>query len=139
MKKLMILFVLILTFFVINNGTVNAQEKRLNSSPKSFRTFFKTFTIAVAKNDKTAVASMTNFPFVYGFDAGDEGKMTKTQFIKRFREIFGKTPKSFFTENNPVFSKNNDGSYIISTEDAAHLSFVKKGNSYKFKSYIVEP
>ena len=138
-KKLSFLFVLGLTLFVITNQTAQAQEKRLSSSPATFRTFFAKFKSAVENNDKTAVAAMTLFPFKYGFDVGDEGTMSKSQFLKRFSEIFGKSPKQFLTEKNPLFSKDDDGSYIISTDEAAHLIFVKKGSSFKFTAYIVEP
>ena len=128
-----------MTLFVINNQTVNAQEKRLNSSPPAFRTFFLKFKVAVERSDKTAVAAMTDFPFEYGFDAGDEGTMSKAQFIKGFNKVFGKSPKQFLPEKNPVFFRGDGGSYVISTNDAADLIFVKKGNSFKFTAIIVEP
>lgn len=138
-KHFILLFVAVLTFFVFSPHSTNAQEKRLNSSPKDFQTFFLKFKAAVEKSDKNGVASMTVFPFRYGFDAGDEGTMTRTQFIRAFNRIFGRNPKQFFTESNPRFSRGDDGSYVISTEDASHLIFVKSGNSFKFSAYIVEP
>jgi len=137
MKNLTLLLVLV-TFFIVNSQTTNAQEKLLNSSPPAFRTFNAKFKAAVERSDKTAVASMTSFPFNYGFDAGDEGTMSRTQFIRGFSRIFGRSPAKFFTEKNPLFSKDG-GTYTISTEDAAHMIFVKKGSSFKFTSYIVEP
>lgn len=137
MKKYIFLTLLLLTLFGISGQTINAQEKRLDSSPKDFKTFFAKFRKAVEKNDKTSVASMTKFPFRYGFDAGDEGTMTRAQFIKRFTEIFD-NPKEFFTEDNPVFSLEGK-TYYISTENASHLSFIKQGSDFKFVSYIVEP
>lgn len=139
MKNFICLIFLGLTLFVGGNQAVFAQEKRLNSSPTAFRTFFAKFKSAVEKSSKTEVAAMTRFPFQYGFDAGDEGTMTKAQFIRRFSEIFGSSPKQFLTEKNPRFAIDDDGTYIVSTEDATHLSFVKDGNSFKFTTYIVEP
>jgi len=139
MKDYILRGIFVLTLFAIGFQSVDAQEKRLDSSPKDFKTFFSKFRKAVEKNDKTSVASMTKFPFSYGFDAGDEGTMTKAQFIKKFGDIFGKNPKEFFTGDNPRFSKDEDGRYYISTEDASHLSFIKQGNGFKFVSYIVEP
>jgi len=138
MKNFTFLFVLMLTLFVVNNQSIIAQEKRLNSSPEAFRTFFSKFKSAVENSDKTAVASMTVFPFHYGFDAGDEGKMSKAQFVKSFNKFFGKSPKKFFTEKNPLFSRRG-GSYFITTEDAAHLIFVRDKSDFKFSAYIVEP
>ena len=140
MKKNSIsLIVLILMLFVVNSQPTNAQAKRLKSIPQIFRTFFSKFKSAVEKNSKMRVAAMTLFPFKYGFDAGDEGTMSKAQFLKRFNEIFGESPKHFFKEKNPLFSRGDTGSYVISTDDATHLIFVKQGSSFKFTAYIAEP
>lgn len=130
---------LVLTLFAIGFQTANAQEKRLAQSPKEFQVFFAKFKTAVEKKNKTSVASMTVFPFRYGFDAGDEGAMTRAQFIKRFAEIFGAEPKRFVDEPNPLYSKNAAGEYALSYEDATYLVFIKSGKSFKFKTYIVEP
>lgn len=140
LKNFIFLIVLVSTLLVAGRQTVNAQDgKRLDSSPRVFRTFFAKFKSAVAKNDKNAVALMTRFPFKYGFDAGDEGTMSKAQFVKRFADVFGDAPKDFLTEKNPLFFRGDNGSYIVSTEDAADLTFVKKGDTFKFAAYIVEP
>ena len=138
MKNFIFLIVFVSTLFVAGSQTAVAQEKRLDSSPKSFQTFFSKFISAVEKSDKTAVANMTRFPFKYGFDAGDEGTMSKAQFVKRFNEIFGKSPKKFMTEKNLMFRRAG-GSYIVSTEDAAHLIFVRDKSGFKFSAYMVEP
>lgn len=134
MKKLLIGMSLIL----IVSAAAMAQEKKLSSAPQSFRTFFATFKRAVERSDTTAVASMTRFPFSYGYDAGDEGTYSRAAFIRNFRKIFSKGD-DFFTNRNPRFGRDDDGTYYISTEDAAHLGFVKTGRTYKFVSYIVEP
>ncbi|MGI8545308.1 MAG: hypothetical protein ACR2MD_17755 [Aridibacter sp.] len=139
MKNYIFLIVLVLSVFVINSQTINAQDKRLDSSPKNFRTFFAKFKNAVAKNDKTKVSSMTCFLFQYGFDEGDEGTLSKTRFIEKFDEFFGESPSEFFTEKNPLFSKGDDGTYYILTENAVSLAFKKKGKSFMFIAYIVLP
>ena len=139
MKNFIFLIILVLTFFVINNRTTNAQEKRLSSSPRIFRTFYSQFKSAAAKNDKKRIASMTLFPFKYAFDSGDEGTVSKAQFVKRFSNIFGESLSQFFTEKNPLFSRGDGGSYVISNDSAAHLVFVKKGKSFKFTAYLAEP
>lgn len=137
-----------LIFFIIIGGgllfagsqTAAAQaERRLDSSPAAFRAFFQRFRNAVEKSDKTAVAALTAFPFSYGFDAGDEGKMTRAQFIKRFNEIFGNAPKRFLKERNPLFSRPDRGSYVVSTDEAAHFIFVRTRSGFKFTAYMVEP
>jgi len=135
MKKITIISVLVLVMC----GAAFAQgEKHLSSSPAAFKTFFSKFMGAVKRGDKTQVAGMTRFPFKYGFDAGDEGTMTRTQFVRRFSDVFGKHPRSFMTESNPEFSRDGS-SYQISTKDAAHLMFVKRNGTFWFEAYIVEP
>lgn len=139
MKKIIFLVILILAVVGINNYPVYAQDKRLKSSPQSFQTFFRKFKNAIGKNDKTAIALMTFFPFKYGFDTGDEGEMTKTQFLKNFDKRFAESFKQIQSEDNPLISKGEKGGFVVSTEDAAHFSFIKSGTDFKFVSYIVEP
>ena len=135
MRKVLVLS---LVLFALS-AVVSAQEKKLSNAPQSFRTFYAAFKRAVERNDKIAVANMSRFPFSYGYDAGDEGKYNRRQFIKNFKLIFH-DPKDFFRERNPRFGiDSDDGRYYISTEDASHLGFVKSGRTYKFVSYIVEP
>lgn len=139
-RTLTILIVLLLAALsVAAQGKGNSREKRLDSGPQAFRTFFAGFKSAVVGADKTRVAAMTRFPFKYGFDAGDEGTMSRPQFLKRFAEVFGSSPRKFLPEKNPLFSRGDAGSYVVSTQDAAHLIFVKSGSTFRFTAYIVEP
>lgn len=131
--------VIILTVLPI--AAQNASEpvpERLNSAPKAFRSFFAKFRTAVEKNRKTEVASMTRFPFAYGYDAGDEGTYSRTQFLKNFKHITGDFFGDYKIERNPVFGRD-EGRFVISTESASHLAFVRSGNTFKFVSYYVEP
>lgn len=121
-----------------NHTTVNAQEKRLNSTPKAFQTFYVKFRNAVIKGDKNIVASMTQFPFEYGFDAGDEGTFSKAQFIKKFDDFFGEERK-IFAQKNPVFYFEARTYNLTDNDDASHYIFEKKGASYKFTAYAAEP
>ena len=114
-------------------------NERLDSAPKAFRTFFAKFRRAVEKNRKAEVAAMTRFPFRYGYDAGDEGTYSRTQFLKNFKHVTASFFGEYRMEKNPVFSMDTDGSYIISTESASHLSFARSRNTFKFVAYIVEP
>lgn len=63
-------------------------ERRLSATPKAFQLFFAKFKAAALKRDRDAVASMTKFPFEYGWDAGDEGTHTRRQFLAKFSVIF---------------------------------------------------
>ena len=48
-----------------------------------FQTFWRKFKVAVAKNDKQAVASMTKLPFLF-----ESQERTRTQFIKIYNQLF---------------------------------------------------
>jgi len=140
MKNFIFLIVLFSMLFVVGSRTANAQKVQFGSAPKSFRVFFAKFRSAVERSDKKAVAAMTVFPFEYAIDTGGEGTMTKAQFIKDFKKIFGQSPKLFMeAEKKPRFSRGDEGSYNISTEYAEHFIFIKKGNTYKFTGYFAEP
>jgi hypothetical protein len=140
MKKPILLTVLFLSLFAVTgNGTADAQKnQRLNSTPKAFQAFYAKFRNAVVKGDKNTVASLTRFPFKYGFDAGDEGTFSKTQFLDKFDDFFGRERK-IFAQKNPMFY-SKAGAYNLTDEyDATHYIFKKKGASYKFTAYIAEP
>ena len=76
---------------------------------------------------------MTRFPLPYGFDAGDEGTMNRARFLKEFKDMFDEP-----FEKNPRFSRGDNGAYVISTENAAHLNFIKVRGKFKLIGYFVE-
>jgi hypothetical protein len=140
MKKIILLSVLFLSLFAATgSGTANAQKSlRLKSTPKAFQTFYAKFRNAVVRGNKNTVASLTQFPFKYAFDAGDEGTFTKAQFIKKFDNIFG-AERNIFAQKNPMFY-SEAGTFSLTDEtDASHYVFKKKGASYKFTLYASEP
>ena len=120
--------------------SANAQKtERLSATPKAFQAFFAKFKTAVARGDKNGVASLTQFPFKYGFDAGDEGTFSKSQFIKRYNDIFGGGTRKFLAKSKPSFYLEA-GTYSLSNpEDASSFTFKKNGSSYKFAGFYVEP
>lgn len=139
MRKIVLLGLLAVAMMLIVGHEVSAQEQRLNAASAEFKSFYAKFIAAVHRGDKATVASLTSFPVIYGFDAGDEGKYTKNEFQKTgFRRMFGKTPSRFLTAKNPVVSGNGT-SYTVSTQDATHLVFTKGGKRFFFTDYLVEP
>ena len=48
-----------------------------------FQSFWRKFKVAVAKNDKHAVASMTKLPFLF-----ESQERTRAQFIKIYNQLF---------------------------------------------------
>ncbi len=140
--KTRVIIAIVILLAALPTAAQNAPEpvrNRLDSAPKAFRTFFAKFRNAVEKNDKTQVAAMTRFPFAYGYDAGDEGKYTQTQFLKHFKDVTGDFFGEYKMGKNPWFERGDDQTYTISTESASHLTFIRSGNTFKFISYMVEP
>lgn len=140
MMKKNALFVLIAVLLMVAAVVETAaQEKRLNSASAEFRTFYAKFIAAVHRGDKAGVALLSSFPLTYGFDAGDEGKYTRKEFLSNgFRRMFGKSPAKFLTDRNPMVSGNGT-SYTVSTKDATHLIFTKGGKRFFFTDFLVEP
>ena len=139
MRKGFVFGLLAVSMMLVAAQASLAQEKHLNSASAEFRSFYAKFIAAVHRGDKTAVAGMTSFPLTYGFDAGDEGKYTKSVFFsKGFTRMFGKAPAKFLTDKKPVVSKEGT-SYTVSTKDATHLVFTEGGNRYFFTAFLVEP
>ncbi|MFZ1699876.1 MAG: hypothetical protein WBO10_15620 [Pyrinomonadaceae bacterium] len=138
--KTLLSIVLVLTVFVFANpADINAQtSKRLTATPKAFQAFFAKFKTAAIKRDRTAVASMTKFPFKYGWDAGDEGSYNRAQFISNFSRIFDGTG-SFFERKNPKFYTESGSFDLTNENDASHYIFEKRGSTYKFTAFIAEP
>jgi hypothetical protein len=123
---------------IASHAAVAQKTVRLSTTPSAFRVFFKKFTAAVKKGDAPSVASMTNFPFQYGFDAGDEGTWTRAQFLKQHGDIFMPLPRGF-KEKDPKFTVDA-GSYTLEdSDDASYFTFKKRSGVYKWISYIAEP
>ncbi len=131
--------VLSVGMFLIAATVADAQTtRRLSSTPRAFQSFYAKFRAAVLKGDKNAVASMTSFPFPYGWDAGDEGTYTRKQFLAKYNDMFRGTRK-LFSRSNPNFTVDGNSISITNMADASAYIFEKKGSSYYFTSFVVEP
>jgi len=124
--------------FVAATGARAQTSKRLTATPKVFQTFYAKFRRAVLRNDKSAVASMTSFPFEYGWDAGDEGTYSRRQFLAKFNDMFKGTHK-LFSRSDPKFYVDGKTFNLTNMSDASHYIFEKKGSTYVFSSFVVEP
>lgn len=135
-KRLVVVMALVVLGFA---GAVSAQRTQsLYATPKAFQIFYAKFRRAVVARDKNTVASLTRFPFKYGFDAGDEGTFSKAQFLKRFSEIFGTEP-GIFARRSPSFNVDRGSFELYDESDASHYIFEKRGSGYQFTAYIAEP
>lgn len=140
MKRTILFTAILVSFFAIA-GTVSAAAQtgvRLERTPKAFQVFFLKFKRGVVAKQRTAVASMTEFPFRYGYDAGDEGKYTRAQFIKNFNKLFYGDEKPF-DPANIEFRCDAKECVVDDMSDASHYIFKKRGTTYKFTAFISEP
>ena len=138
MKKLALTIAVLLFALAPSDGVYAQTTKRLAATPKAFQVFYAKFRKAVLARDKAAIASVTRFPFKYGYDAGDEGTYSKTQFLRNFNKVFGERPPIFLARN-PRFHVGEDGFDLVDESDASHYIFEKRGAGYQFTAYIAEP
>lgn len=153
MKKTIILF----AFFAVFTTFANAQTKV--SDQKAFDLFFKAFKTAVAKGNKNAVASMTNFPFYdnTGEVMFPDNKLefkSKAAFIKNYDKIFTESVKKAIAnekpytktkgEDNPGGGGPEFGEFQLDNDDAgddrqAPLYFNKVNGKYKLVGITYNP
>jgi hypothetical protein len=139
--KLLIAWAVLLSASIALIGVARAEaqiSRRLSATPKSFQTFYAKFKSAVLRGDKQAVASMTSFPFSYGWDAGDEGTYSRKQFLAKYNDIFRGTGK-LFSKANRSFYVDGNSLGLLNEEDASVYTFKKKGGRYYLTSFVVEP
>lgn len=131
---------LALVLFASLAFVVNAQPTtRLKQCPQAFRTFYAKFSAAVLRTDKNAVISATKFPFRWAFDAGDEGKYTRSQFLRNYGKLFDRDTRDFLRVKNPYCTVMEKGEIDIMSEYAMHLNFERSGRTYRFAGYFIEP
>ena len=141
-KRVKYLVVLALLLASVFNGAdpVAAQKsQKLSATPRAFQIFYAKFRRAVIAKNKTTVASLTRFPFEYGFDAGDEGTFSRAEFLKRFNDIFGGDRKVFALRNPTLYSEDPGSFDLVDQNDASHYVFEKRGANYQFTGYLSEP
>jgi hypothetical protein len=153
MKKTFILF----AFFALFASFANAQTKA--SDKKAFDVFFKAFKTAVAKGDKTSVASMTNFPFYdrtgeVMFPGNKLEFKSKAAFLKNYDKIFTAGVKQAIAnekpytkikgEDNPGGGGPEFGEFQLDNETTgddrqAPLYFKKVSGKYKLVGITYNP
>lgn len=136
MNKLIFIVVIV----ALTAAAAIGQEKKLSSAPASFRTFFATFKRAVVRGEKQKVAGFTRFPFKAAIDAGDEDNLTKSQFLKLFRNVFGDDAREYWTDEYLTFSRGDRGTYnVLNSSNASIMEFVKAKNTYRFTAFYALP
>ena len=102
MKIAVVIALALLTIIPVESNT----QKKQPPLPSSFAAFWTTFKAAVAKDDKAAVAAMTNFPFLY-----ESEERTKDEFVKKiYNELFDKQVKRCFATRKPI---QEDDAFVV--------------------------
>lgn len=129
----------LLSLILLAVPSVSAQRTvKLSATPKAFRDLYTKFASTVRKGDVKLIATMTAYPFKYGFDAGDEGTWDRAAFIKNFGDVIMPQPLVFM-DKNPEFTVSGSRYTLADQDNGSYYTFAKKGGAYKFISYIVEP
>ena len=108
--------------FLATMSTIFAQQK----SKDNFQVFWKTWEIALRKDDKATLASLTQFPFYYI----NEDINTEKELLKRYNDFFDKETKKSLLTQKPIKSNKDyiiESGYIIYT-------FSKTDDGWKFIS-----
>ena len=130
--------ILVAVLLTANHAAFAQKTVRLSATPSAFRVFYKKFANVVNRGVGTEIAAMTSFPFKYGFDAGDEGTWTRSQFLKNYGNIFMPQP-IVFKRKDPLFTVASGAYTLENSDDASYFIFKKRGGTYKLVSYMVEP
>jgi hypothetical protein len=127
MKTKIILLLLAVTFATANPRALNAGVQ-LDSSIQTFWTAFKT---AVTKGDKTAIASMSQFPIKMSY--GVPAIKTKAQLSRRYRDLFKVQADAVkcFAEATPKMDDHDKSQFTIGCKDKAGEEVVVYGFARK--------
>lgn len=105
----------------------------------AYKVFWTKFKTAVIAGDKNLVATMSQFPIEMSY--GIAPIRNRTQFIKRYREIFSQQAdaQKCFAKAQPVVERDEPNRFTVGCEDAAGnevviYAFVKTRTGWKFKS-----
>jgi hypothetical protein len=85
----------LLTLLLLITVASSVQSQQTKST-ETFASFWVKFKAAVAKNDKEAIADMTNFPIYIGEE------LTRDAFVKKYNEIFDRNVKRCLARAKPT-------------------------------------
>lgn len=77
----------------------------------AFDSYWTNFKTALAKNDKEAIANLTNMPF-----ESYDGKLNRAQFIKYCEKIFPKKTRNCLVKQKPLLDQKTNYSAFCGEE-----------------------
>jgi hypothetical protein len=128
MRAKIILVLLALTFATVSPRPSNAGASQTDPS---IQTFWTTFKLAVTKGDKTAIASMTQFPVKMPY--GVPTIKTTAQLNQRYRELFKVQADAVkcFADAAPTVENNDKNQFTVGCKDKAGNEVVVYGFARK--------
>jgi hypothetical protein len=114
---------LLLLAFSLASSHSQSQQK-----PETFASFWKEFTAALAKNDKEAVAALTQLPFYF-----DNKNQDRAGFLRIYPRVFTRSIRRCMTTAKPHRNPSDDSYDVFCGE--LIFSFGKVGGKFKFLAY----
>jgi hypothetical protein len=128
MRARTIVFIAALTFAGIGPRASSATAFQTD---QSIQTFWTTFKLAVTRNDKTAIASMSQFPVKMPY--GVAAIRTKAQLNGRYRDLFKVQADAVkcFADAAPKVDDNDKNQFTVGCKDKAGNEVVVYGFARK--------
>lgn len=113
-----ILTAVILTVFLVV-AFIFPSASSAQQTDNDFKLFWEKFKTSVINSDKNAVASLSKFPI--GMSYGIRSIKTKTEFLRRYKELFNKQTDAAkcFAAKEPERDSANARKYSVACPDAA--------------------
>jgi hypothetical protein len=128
------LFAVLLVFIGLSQVTALAAQ-----TDSAIDVFWAKFKTAVIKSDKSAVATMVQFPITMSY--GIPAIRTRTQLLKRYRDLFNQQADAAkcFAAAQPEIDATNQNKFSVACKDAAGnevviYGFVRTRGVWKLKS-----
>ena len=121
-----------LCFALFFSAAFVSESRTQNSS--SFNSFWAKFKDAVTREDKQALSAMVKYPLSMPY--GVKSVKNKTDFVKRYREIFYKQLEGFPVNNaKKCFAgatpEKDENAYIVACNDVVIFRFVSNAGTWK--------
>ena len=118
-----------LLLLLLLNCSLASSRSQSQQKPETFASFWKEFTAALAKNDKDAVASLTQLPFYF-----DNKDQDRAGFLKIYNQVFTRSIRRCMATAKPHRDPSQKDSYDVYCGELIFV-FGKVGGKFRFLSY----
>ena len=124
LTKAAALLLMLLLAFSVASSRPQSQQK-----PEKFASFWKEFIAALAKNDKEAIASLTQLPFYF-----DDKNQDRAGFIRIYNQVFTRSIRRCMARAKPDRDPNDKNSYAVYCGEVI-FGFGKVDGKFKFLNF----